>query len=103
MSAAAPGVDGHFRPSYGEHPRPQGGDARRRLAVKGHNDVSLHDAQGRTLFFYSQPLNGSLGRAIPAAVAEIRRVHGKEPFTLVFDRGGYSGKRSASSRPKASG
>ena len=36
-------------------------------------------------------LNDSLGRAIPAAVAEIRRVHGKEPFTLVFDRGGYSG------------
>jgi hypothetical protein len=25
-------------------------------------------------------------------VAEIRRAHGKEPFTLVFDRGGYSGK-----------
>ena len=28
---------------------------------------------------------------LPAAVAEIRRVHGPLPFTLVFDRGGYSG------------
>jgi hypothetical protein len=85
-------VDGHFCPYYGEHPTPRGWDARRRLAVKGHNDVYLHDAKGRALFFFSQPLNDSLGRAIPAAVAEIRRVHGKEPFTLVFDRGGYSGE-----------
>ncbi len=85
-------VDGHFCPYYGEHPTPRGWDAKRRLAVKGHNDVYLHDAKGRALFFFSQPLNDSLGRAIPAAIAEIRRVHGKEPFTLVFDRGGYSGE-----------
>lgn len=85
-------VDGHFCPYYGEHPTPRGWDAKRGLAVKGHNDVYIHDAKGRTLFFFSQPLNDSLGRAIPAAVAEIRRVHGKQPFTLVFDRGGYSGE-----------
>lgn len=85
-------VDGHFCPYYGEHPTPRGWDPKRGLAVKGHNDVYLHDAKGRALFFFSQPLNDSLGRAIPAAIAEIRRVHGKEPFTLVFDRGGYSGE-----------
>jgi hypothetical protein len=84
-------VDGHFCPYYGGHPTPRGWDAKRGLAVKGHNDVYIHDARGRALFFFSQPLNDSLGRAIPAAIAEIRRVHGKEPFTLVFDRGGYSG------------
>lgn len=84
-------IDGHFSPYYGQHPTPRGWDAKRRLAVKGHNDVYLHDAKGRALFFFSQPLNDSLSRAIPAAVAEIRRVHGQEPFTLVFDRGGYSG------------
>ena len=84
-------VDGHFCPYYGEHPTPRGWDAKRGLAVKGHNDVYLHDAKGRALFFFSQPLNDSLGRAIPAAVAEIRRAHGNAPFTLVFDRGGYSG------------
>src|SRR5262249_44436353 len=33
----------------------------------------------------------ALARALPAAVTEIRRVHGDQPFTLVFDRGGYSG------------
>ncbi len=85
-------VDGHFCPYYGAHPTPRGWDAKRGLAVQGHNDVYLHDAKGRALFFFSQPLNDSLGRAIPAAIAEIRRVHGNEPFTLVFDRGGYSGE-----------
>src|SRR6516162_147151 len=84
-------VDGHFCPYYGQHPTPCGWDAKRRLAVKGHTDVYLHDARGRTLFFFSQPLNDSLARALPAAVEEIRPVHGPQPFTLVFDRGGYSG------------
>jgi hypothetical protein len=84
-------VDGHFCPYYGQHPTPRGWDAKRRLAVKGHTAVYLHDARGRVLFFFSQPLNDSLARALPAAVEEIRRVHGPQPFTLVFDRGGYSG------------
>ena len=35
---------------------------------------------------------GGLARAIPNVVEEIRQAHGQEPFTLVFDRGGYSGK-----------
>jgi hypothetical protein len=59
--------------------------------VKGPTDVYLHDGRGRVLFFFSPPLNDSLARALPAAVQEIRRVHGPQPFTLVFDRGGYSG------------
>jgi hypothetical protein len=84
-------VDGHFCPYYGQHPTPCGWDAKRRLAVKGHTDVYLHDARGRVLFFFSQPLNDSLAHALPAAVQEIRQAHGPQPFTLVFDRGGYSG------------
>ncbi len=84
-------VDGHFCPYYGIQPTPKGWDAKRRLAVKGHTDVYVHDARGRALFFFSQPLNDSLARAIPVAVEEIRRAHGPGPFTLVFDRGGYSG------------
>lgn len=84
-------VDGHFCPYYGKHPTPRGWDAKRRLAVPGHTDVYIHDARGRALFFFSQPLNDSLARAIPGAVEEIRRAHGVEPFTLIFDRGGYSG------------
>lgn len=85
-------VDGHFCPYHGSHPTPKGWDAKRRLASKGHTDVYLHDAKGRALFFFSQPLNDSLARAIPGTVAEIRRAHGDQPFTLVFDRGGYSGE-----------
>lgn len=84
-------IDGHFCPYYGKQPTPKGWDAKRRLAVKGHTDVYVHDARGRALFFFSQPLNDSLARAIPRAVEEIRRAHGPGPFTLVFDRGGYSG------------
>jgi hypothetical protein len=84
-------IDGHFCPYYGKQPTPRGWDSKRRLAVKGHTDVYVHDAEGRALFFFSQPLNDSLGRAIPGAVAEIRRAHGPGPFTLIFDRGGYSG------------
>lgn len=84
-------VDGHFCPYHGHHPTPKGWDAKRRIASKGHTDVYLHDAKGRVLFFSSQPLNDSLARALPGAVAEIRRAHGDQPFTLVFDRGGYSG------------
>jgi transposase len=83
-------IDGHFCPYYGKHPTPRGWDAKRRLAVKGHTDVYVHDALGRALFFFSQPLNDSLARAIPGAVEEIRRAHGPDSFTLVFDRGGYS-------------
>jgi hypothetical protein len=83
-------VDGHFCPYYGEHPTPKGWDAKRRLATTGHTDAYVHDARGRALFFLSQPLNDSLARAIPALVSEIRQVHGAGPFTLVFDRGGYS-------------
>lgn len=83
-------VDGHFCPYHGQQPTPKGWDGKRRLAAKGHNDVYLHDAKGRALFFFSQPLNDSLARAIPSMVAEIRRAHGSEPFTVVFDRGGYS-------------
>lgn len=83
-------VDGHFCPYYGQHPTPQGWSPTRRLAVPGHTDVYIHDVRGRALFFLSRPLNDSLGRAIPGAVAEIRQVHGPGPFTLVFDRGGFS-------------
>lgn len=84
-------IDGHFCPYYGKQHTPRGWDPKRRLAVKGHTDVYVHDAEGRALFFFSQPLNDSLARAIPGAVEEIRRAHGPGPFTLVFDRGGYSG------------
>ena len=84
-------IDGHFCPYYGQHPTPRGWDAKRGLAVPGHTDVYIHDARGRALFFFSRPLNDSLARAIPGAVEEIRRAHGAGPFTLIFDRGGYSG------------
>ncbi|MCP4966215.1 MAG: hypothetical protein GY926_13400 [bacterium] len=85
-------VDGHFVPYYGTHRTPKGWSSKRRLAESGHTDVYVHDARGRVLFFLSQPLNDSLARAIPSLVQEIRAVHGRQPFTVVFDRGGYSSK-----------
>jgi transposase len=85
-------VDGHFCPYYGQQPTPKGWDPKRRLAATGHTDAYVHDARGRALFFLSRPLNDSLARAIPALIGEIRRAHGQGPFSLVFDRGGYSGE-----------
>ncbi len=85
-------VDGHFVPYYGTHRTPKGWSPKRRLAEPGHTDVYVHDVRGRVLFFLSQPLNDSLARAIPSVVQEIRALQGPQPFTLVFDRGGYSGK-----------
>src|SRR5262249_49300803 len=95
-------VDGHFCPYYGEHPTPKGWDGQRGLAAKGLTEVYLHDAKGRVLFFFSQPLNASLARALPAAVTEIRRVHGDQPFTLVFDRADSAETPSVFCRPRAS-
>jgi hypothetical protein len=85
-------IDGHFCPYYGGHATPKGWNAQRHMAMSGHTDVYIHDVRGRVLFFLSQPLNDSLARSIPRMVEEIRRAHGKSPFTLVFDRGGYSPK-----------
>ena len=85
-------VDGHFAAYHGAHPAPEGWDARRRLAVPGHSDAFVHDITGRALFAVHLPCNEALSRVLPAIVAEIRAVVGAgTPFTLVFDRGGFSG------------
>ena len=85
-------VDGHFAAYHGEHPAPAGWDARRRLAAPGHSDAFVHDVTGRALFAVHLPCNDALSRVLPALVAEIRAVVGATaPFTLVFDRGGFSG------------
>jgi len=85
-------VDGHFAAYHGQHPAPAGWDARRRLAAPGHSDAFVHDASGRALFALHLPCNEALSRVLPQIVAEIRAVVGPEtPFTLVFDRGGFSG------------
>lgn len=85
-------VDGHFAAYHGEHPAPEGWDARRRLAAPGHSDAFVHDASGRALFAVHLPCNEALSRVLPQIVAEIRAVVGPTtPFTLVFDRGGFSG------------
>ena len=85
-------VDGHFAAYHGTHPAPQGWDPRRRLAAPGHSDAFVHDITGRALFALHLPCNDALSRVLPAIVAEIRAVVGAAtPFTLVFDRGGFSG------------
>lgn len=85
-------VDGHFAAYHGQHPAPEGWDARRRLAAPGHSDAFVHDASGRALFALHLPCNEALSRVLPQIVAEIRAVVGPTtPFTLVFDRGGFSG------------
>ncbi len=85
-------VDGHFAAYHGDHPAPPGWDPHRRLAAPGHSDAFVHDITGRALFALHLPCNGALSRVLPQIVAEIRAVVGAgTPFTLVFDRGGFSG------------
>jgi transposase len=86
-------VDGHFAAYHGQHPAPEGWDARRRVAAPGHSDAFVHDAHGRALFAVHLPCNEALSRVLPQIVAEIRAVVGPQArFTLVFDRGGFSGQ-----------
>jgi transposase len=85
-------VDSHFMPYYGTHPVPYGWNSKRKHAEPGHTDTYVHDSEGRALFFISKPLNGSLVQSLQQLVSEIRASHGDSPFTLVFDRGGYSGE-----------
>jgi len=86
-------VDGHFAAYHGGHPAPQGWDPHRRLAAPGHSDAFVHDITGRALFALHLPCNGALSRVLPQIVAEIRAGIGPTtPFTLVFDRGGFSGE-----------
>ena len=85
-------VDGHFAAYHGKHPAPSGWDPHRRLAAPGHSDAFVHDASGRALFAVHLPCNEALSRVLPQIVAEIRAVVGAQAaFTLVFDRGGFSG------------
>jgi hypothetical protein len=85
-------VDGHFAAYHGTQPAPPGWDPRRRLAAPGHSDAFVHDVSGRALFAVHLPCNDALSRVLPRIVAEIRAVVGATtPFTLVFDRGGFSG------------
>src|SRR6266571_2164131 len=37
-------------------------------------------------------VRGNLAKSLPAVIAAIRRVVGKQRFTVIFDRGGYDGQ-----------
>jgi hypothetical protein len=84
--------DGHFIPYYGQKNLHKGFFSQRRLAVCGQNQFFLNDRQGRPIFFWLRSADQTLRHMIPEAVEQIREFTGKDRFTIVFDRGGFSSR-----------
>lgn len=93
-AADAPGgvffFDDHFKPYYGKEPLAKGWDAKRRIGAPGIEDVYIHDAKGRAILFVPLEAPTSLSRAMPLALAELRKIAAQAPSLAVFDRGGFS-------------
>jgi len=83
-------VDGHFKPYYGSRPISKGWFTQRRLAHPGCLEYFVGDRRGRPLFFLLTEAHTSLIQAMPQILADLRAILGARPFTLVFDRGGFS-------------
>lgn len=83
-------VDGHFKPYYGSRPISKGWFTQRRLAHPGCLEYFVGDRRGRPLFFLLTEAHTSLIQAMPQILTDLRAILGARPFTLVFDRGGFS-------------
>jgi transposase len=83
-------VDGHLKPYYGRRSVGEVWSPQRRMPVPGLAQYFVNDVQGRPLFFLTAQPHRSLTQMLPKLVEEIRALIGERPFTLVFDRGGYS-------------
>ncbi|MBI5955375.1 MAG: helix-turn-helix domain-containing protein [Chloroflexi bacterium] len=83
-------ADGHVKPYYGSRSVGEVWSPQRRMPVPGIQQYFINDVQGRPLFFLTAQPHKSLTQMLPKLVEEVRSVIRERPFTLVFDRGGYS-------------
>lgn len=83
-------VDGHMKPYYGRRSVGEVWSPQRRMPVPGLQQYFVNDIQGRPLFFLTAQPHRSLIQMLPKLVEEMRAIIGDKPFTMVFDRGGYS-------------
>jgi len=85
-------VDGHVRVYHGKRNIPKTHVARMRLAMPATTDYWINDQSGDPLFVMTAQANAGMTKMLPTVLAEVRRLVGERPITIVFDRGGWSPK-----------
>ena len=85
-------IDGHMKACSGKRRLQEVWNSQRRMPLPGVHTYFVGDQAGRPLLFLAEELSTNLAKAMPAIIAEIKRVVGDRQFTVVFDRGGFDGK-----------
>jgi prepilin-type processing-associated H-X9-DG protein len=83
-------VDGHVRIYHGKRTIAKAHVARRNLCMPATTDYWINDQTGDPLFVVTAEANAGLVTMLPEVCAEIRKIIGDRPVTIVFDRGGWS-------------
>ena len=82
-------VDNHLRPYTGDQVIRRGWRMQAKRAVPGTTDYYVHDEDGRPLFRFAVPENGSLTEWLPGIAHTLREVlQADESMVLAFDRAG---------------
>ena len=84
-------VDGHVTVYNGKRAMPEVWNSQRRMPLPGIMQYFVNDLQGRPLLVVSEEVSGNLAKSLPKVVAAVRKVVEENPFTVIFDRGGYDG------------
>ena len=85
-------IDGHMKACSGKRRLQEVWNSQRRMPLPGVHTYFVGDQAGRPLLFLAEELSTNLAKAMPAIIAEIKKVVGDRQFTVVFDRGGFDGK-----------
>jgi len=84
--------DGHFIPYYGDKSTGKGYYPQIKNWHRGSYHYSVNDKNGRPLFFMLEGATSNFTEVIPNLIKRTIELIGNSDFTIVFDRGGYSGK-----------
>lgn len=84
-------IDGHVKVYYGTRNLPKVWCTKLRGAQRGIEQYFVHGEKGRPLFFLEAEPDQTMVDAIKDIVLELKQMCGGAGFTVVFDRGGYSG------------
>lgn len=85
-------VDGHMKVYSGKRLVQQVWNSQRRMPLPGIEQYFVNDLRGRPLLVVGQDVSGNLAKSMPQVIEAIRKVLGDRHFTVIFDRGGYSGE-----------
>lgn len=90
------GIDGHFKPYFGDAPIDKGWSAKRRIVEKGLATVRVNDLAGHTFSEVMVPSGDSLHAHVMTVARALREAQAcveagdERPTVLAFDRGGFS-------------